>query len=182
MSTQSSNINLISTKTELPEQLVAITKYLHRAGLGAVFISLALGLFFGVGVTVLKLRATSLAKENDALVARIKSVSSKEAMYAVLVKQSAVAQKVLVSIKPWEAVVDEINAIAPPPILLSATVNEKQELSLTAQTPSVEEAALMVERISGLTTQKKIRNAVLESLELGIDGKVKLVITFVPTL
>ncbi len=175
-------INLISTKTALPETLVALTKHIRKVGLAVSLLSLGLGLFFGVGFTVLKLRVSSLAQEKDTLVARIKSASKKEGIYAILVKQSLVAQKALASVKPWDAVVDEINAIAPQPILLSASVNEKQELSLTAQTPSVEEAALVVERISSLTTQKKIRNAVLESLEVGIDGKVKLVISFTPTL
>lgn len=175
-------INLISTKTELPETLVALTKHLHKVGLVSVLISLGLGLFFGVGITIVQLRVTALAQEKNTLIARITSAAKKEGMYAVLLKQSGVAQKVLAAVKPWDAVIDEVNTIAPEQTLLSASVNEKQDLSLTAQIPSVEEAALMVGRISNLATQKKIHNAVLESLEVGNDGKVKLVITFTPTL
>ncbi|MBI3577586.1 hypothetical protein HY086_06120 [Candidatus Gottesmanbacteria bacterium] len=179
---QSTEINLISTKTQLPEQLVAITKHVRRVGIGALLLSLGLGLFFGVGLTVMKLRVSQLTGEKNDLVARIRGASSKEGIYMVLLKQSAVAQKVLASVKPWDVAVDEITAIAPGGMLSSASINEKQELSLVAVAPSVEEAAGLVERISGLTAQNKIHSAVLESLEVGTDGKVKLVITFVPTL
>ncbi len=182
MDQSSTNINLISTKTELPEQLVAITKHLHRVGLAVIILFLALGLFFGIGITILKLRLTSLVKEKNELVTRIKAASRKESMYSVLMKQSSVALKVLGSVKPWDRVVDEINAIAPEPMFISASVSEKQNLTMTAQAASVDEAALTVETISSLSLQKKIHNAVLESLEMGADGKVKLILSFTPTL
>lgn len=182
MDQSSTNINLISTKTELPEQLVAITIHLRKAGVMVVLASLTLGLFFGIGLTVLRLRVATLTKERDTVVARIQSSSRKESIYSVLIKQSAVALKVLASVKPWDSIVDQINAIAPEPQFISASVSEKQDLTMTIQAPSVEEAIVAVETVTSLSQQKKIHNSVLESLEMGPDGKVKLIISFTPTL
>lgn len=181
MAMQSANINLISTRTELPQQFVAISNHLRRVGTAALLLSVALGLFFGVGIAILKLRVSFLVQEKKDLVARINSASRKEGMYAVLVAQLAVAQKVLASVKPYDAVVSDAGTIAGDRMLSTLSVNEKHELSMTVVSSSVEEAAFVVERVSELTTQKVIRNAVLESLEVGNDGKVRLAITYLPT-
>lgn len=179
---QTAKINLISTKTELPQQLVAITSHLRRVGIGAVLLSLGLGLFLGVGVAVLRLRVAALGNQREELVTRIKSAFRKESIYSVLAKQSAVAAKVLASFEPWERVVDQVTTIAPGTTFSSAAVNEKQELTLTAATFTIAEAAAVVERISDATSRKLIRSATMESLELGTDGNVRLVIRFTPTL
>lgn len=182
MPTPSPNINLILTKTELPQQLVAIANHLRRVGVGALLVSIAVGLFFAVGLAVVNLRISSLAKEKEELTNSIKSNQRKESMYAVIITQSAVAQKVLASVKPWGAVIGDAATIAPDTMLSTLSVNEKQELTMTIQTMSVDEAAQVVFQINELTTNKKIRNAVLDSLEVGNDGKVRLVITYTPTL
>ncbi len=182
METSTLDINLIASKTDVTPDLVTLSGHLRRVGIGATILSLAFGLFFGVGVTVLRVRVASLTVEKTNLLTRIGSNSRKEGLITVVKKQSGVAQKILISVKPWDTVLDQIAIIAPDPFFTSASVNEKKELSLVVSAPAIPDAAGMVERIQALTSSKVIRNPFLDSLEVGIDGNVKMSITFVPTV
>lgn len=182
MDTSTTNINLIATRTNSAPNLLALSARLQKIGLMATVASLLIGLFFGVGLTILKLRITTLTSEKTKLLARIQDNFQKEALITIVKKQSSVAQKVISTVKPWGEVIAQISTVIPLHIFTSVSVNDKQELSLIISAPTIGDALDVVASINALVKDKSIKNPMLQSLEMGVDGNVKMSLTYISSV
>lgn len=179
METIPPDINLIASKTDGTPSLLVLARNLQKIGLAATVGSIVLGLFFSVGLIILNMRITSLTSEKTVLLERIQSDSKKEGLITIVKKQSGVADKVLATVKPWGGVIAQITDIVPLSIFSSLSVSDKQELSLIISAPTIGDALDVVERINTYVKDKTVKSPMLESLEMGVDGNVKMSLTYI---
>ncbi len=182
MDSSTADINLIAAKTDVTPSLLVLSAHLQKIGLAATVLSLLLGLFFGVGLTILRVRIKSLNGEKINLLTRIQNNSRKEGLITIIKKQSSVAQKVMATVKPWGDVIAQIASIMPLHIFTSVSVNDKGELSLIISAPTIGDALDVVERINALVKDKSIKNPMLQSLEMGVDGNVRMSLTYISSV
>lgn len=175
-----SDINLLKAKTMLSPRLLAMEGQLRAASLVLLFALLLTGMVFGVGYVIFRRQHDRLLAQQQSLTTAIGTQIHKEGFYTSLKDRLTIVGNILQGQRSWLGVLDLIDRVTSSGARTSFTVNEKDEVSLTITSETLEEALGVVERVLGEVSDKTIANPILDSVQYGKDGTVHLSLTFMP--
>lgn len=177
---KSSDINLLKAKTLLTPQMLAIEEQLRRASLIFLLFLLGTGIFFSVGYLILRRSHEGLVADKQAVMTAISAQTRKEGLSLSIKDRLTIAGKIIEQEKSWIAVLDLIERIVGSGKHTSFTVNDKEEVSLSINTASLEEAFVVVDHVLTESKTKALAHPILDTVQYQKDGSVRLSLTFVP--
>lgn len=177
---KSSDINLLKAKTMLTPQLVAIEGQLRIISVVLLVLVLCAGLFFGVGYVIFRRSLESLSGRKTALIAAVGKELQKEGLYASLKDRLAITGRIIEKQRSWLKVVDLVDRVTLSGPRTSFAVGENNEVNLSITSNSLEDAFDVVDRVIAEVEGKNMINPVLQSVQYGKDGSVRISLTFTP--
>lgn len=179
---QTNQINLIQTKTGISPEIALWQERLRIIAFLSLGVFVAAGLFFGAGFFVIRGQVDKLTKERDEFTAAITTYSNRESLLYSLKKQTGNVKKVTDSQKSWAPVVDLASSIVPLPALSTLSVNDKEEVSLSIKTQSIDESLSIINKLMEAARAGQARQPTIDSLQLDKDSGIRLSVTFLPSL
>jgi len=175
----SANINLLKNKTGISPEMVNIEVWLRMVSLATLAIVIVVGMVVGGGYIFLQQERVRLEQEKATLEQQLAQERQKEGMLATLKRRVALMGKIQTVQRSMGSVLSIAQTIAPGSQLTSIIVDEQQQIKVTAQTASIEEAAGVIINLLALAESNRVVSPELVGLELGKDGSVKLTVSFV---
>ncbi len=155
---------------------------LRRISYFIIFAVLVVGIAVGIFYFYLQFSLSTLMAQKSQLLAEVTSNARKETLYRSVKTELGITAKVLSTQKKWDGTVRTILDLGTPPTITSFSVEDKGKLSININTGTVEEAAGLAGSVISLVGQNKLKDPVLENLEVDKNGRVRMLITFTPIL
>ncbi len=174
------SINLIKTSANVSPELAKIDGYLRLTSRVALILTLVTGSFLLLASVLLRVRLAEFDRQKKSLLASVASDSRKENALVVLKQRLGIIEKVRASVKPWHIVFAAVQNFASAERVSDVTLSDQGRVTVTVSTSSLEDMTSLVARVLALSSEKKLKNPVIESFTLNGDGSVQLSLSFVP--
>lgn len=175
-------INLLRAKTGVSPEITQLSVQLRRISLIAVIAVLITGSVVAGTYFYLQSTLTTLMNQKSQLLANITANARKETLYRLLKGQLGIAGKVIKTQKQWSGALDLVERITGSSQLTGFSLNDKKQLLIALQAPSVEDAATTITGIISEAGQNHLKNPVLQSFQMDPDGTIKMSLVFLPLL
>ncbi len=174
------DINLLQSKTTLSEEQEMFLSQLRAISYGVMSVALVLGISVGMASLLLSQQLSSVEATKTQVLRSISQQARKEVLYASLKNRLPMIQKALESQKSWKPVLNEIFALASPPVLASVQATENGVLDFQIKAGTLEETAGIVAGVIRLYEEGKVKNPQLAGLQIADDGTVMVRLSVLP--
>lgn len=179
---ESSNVNLIRPKapgSALSEGIVAHTRRIGWIVLMSFLVVGAIGL---AGYFFLRTAITQAKREETKLSQQIRSLSQVEGLYTIVGSRLAILSRVLGSEKNLSSIIELTESVSPEDWLSAISIDsDSVRVAVKLMPKTLPEASQLVSTLLGLTRERKMTKATLDSLTLDENGMVNISVSFVPS-
>lgn len=175
-------INLLRSKTRFSPEMTVLLGQLRKISYFIMLAVLIIGVVLGGFYFYLQLNLTTLINQKSQLLSQVNVSARKETLYRSVKAELGVATKVLSTQKKWGGIVGTILGLGTPPTISSFSVEDTGKLSININTVTIEDAANLAGSVIALVQQNKLKDPVLENLEVDKNGHVRMLISFTPIL
>ena len=173
-------INLLRSSSSISPDVIEWEGKFRLVSIISLVLVVVAGFVLGVLYSVLSSQKQSLADDKSRLIQQISAQSRKQALVTNIKFRLGLLDKIFLSKRQWEPVLNVIEEVAKPPNLKSFSISDTKLVSLTLFSDTFEETKMIVDTVLKLSTEKKMRNPTLETLQVDKDGKVQLSVSFFP--
>lgn len=172
-------INLISTKTGLSPQLSLIETSLRRTSGIAIVAFLLIGLSVGGLFMYYSSQLATLESTRTTLRNEIAAAKHIEGLLTSIKDRTRIVEKTMDSQRPWAKTLNLLGEIAVPPALAGVSVDENSKIETTIQANSIDDLVSPVRMFISMAREGRIRNPVLQSVQVGKNGFVTISVSFI---
>lgn len=174
------DINLLRTKTRLSPEALIFAERLRIISWASIGIVLIVGIVTGLAFLEFQRERASVETQKKQVLSVIAAHARKESLFTSVKDKIPQITKAFNSQKPWGKILDTVSAIAQPPKLLSVSVDDHQVTLLSLKTTSLDEVSAWIATIVDLVARKSIRSPQLVSLQLGKEGDLLVLFSYIP--
>lgn len=179
---ESSNVNLIRPKAPGSALSEGIVAHLRRIGWIALMSFLVVGAIGLAGYFFLRTAITRAKREETKLSQQIRSLSQVEGLYTIVGSRLAILSRVLGSEKNLSSIIELTESVSPEDWLSAISIDsDSVRVAVKLMPQTLGEASQLVSTLLGLTRERKMTKATLDSLTLDENGMVNISVSFVPS-
>lgn len=174
------SINLLRSTTGRSPDITEWEGRLRIIAIVVLALIIVSGLAIGVTYTLFSSQKSILEEDRSRLIKVIDSQAQKEILLANIKERLAFLDKIFSTQMTWEKIVATILSFAQSPRLQTISVSDKHLVTFTVFSSTFEETKAIVDAVAALSREQKIKNPLLETMQVDKTGSVQLAISFTP--
>lgn len=175
---ETDTINLLRAKTGISPKLTAIGKELRIVSIILTSIVVGVGLLTSVGYVVLNRNFKEHERIKKQMLDAISSQTKKEGLYVSVQDRLRVIDQILAQGYPWDSALTSILGLGSADQFKSLSIDDAGQVSLRMDSPTFEDARMVIEKIVTHIIEKDITVPRLATLRLDEEGKIHMALSF----